>query len=445
MNISKISMRNITRQKKRSFLLGGAIAFGVFIIITIGSFTVGMTETLKGNFTSLMGGHIYILGTETLESGRIVQVIGDTEDLERALDAVDDLVEEYHVRSQVQMGEIIFGSKSTTLQISGVDWNKEQLLEDTLTITDGNLDNIETAGTLLIPEKIAEKLGVLPGDTVLIRLDTVTGQKNVGEFTIAAIIQEQDSFSFMSAAYTGMGYLNDLIGLGPSEYQYLNLHLKDIEKMDIAAERLVTELKKTALVDTEEEDEEEDEDKRHGMMFGRGMSGMSAEEPWDGTKFSITTLNDIMEPVLQVVNILNIVSLGLFVILMLITMVGLINTFRMVLIERTKEIGTMRAIGMHRGNVRSIFLLEALYLSLFGAVAGILLSFSTTIIAGLIRFTSDSPLGLFLNNGRLQFITSPGSVIQVVVILSIMTLVAVYMPAKKAAKLKVVDALRAQY
>jgi len=445
MNISKISMRNITRQKKRSFLLGGAIAFGIFIIITIGSFTAGMTETLKENFTSIMGGHIYILGTETLDSGRIVQVIGDTEDLERAIDTVDDLVDEYHVRSQVRMGEIIFGSKSTTLQVSGIDWEKEQLLKDTLSIAEGTLDNIETAGSLVIPEKVADKLGVIPGESVLIRMDTVTGQKNVGEFTVAAIIQEQDSFSFISAGYTEMGYLNELIGLGSDEYQYLNLHLKDIEKMDEVAEKLVTELEKTSLVDTgEDEDEEGEEDRRHGMMFGGGMTS-SSDEPWEGTKFSITNLNDIMEPVLQLVNILNIVSLALFVILMVITMVGLINTFRMVLIERTKEIGTMRAIGMHKGNVRSIFLLEALYLALFGAAAGILLSFTTTIITGLIRFTSDSPLGLFLHNGRLQFITSPGSVLRVVLMLAAMTLIAVYLPAKKAAKLKVVDALRAQY
>ncbi|MCK5673488.1 MAG: ABC transporter permease, partial [Spirochaetales bacterium] len=210
-------------------------------------------------------------------------------------------------------------------------------------------------------------------------------------------------------------------------------------------EQLITELEKTSLVDTSEDDDEgEGQDKRHGMMFGGGMTSAS-EEPWDGTKFGITNLNDIMEPVLQLVNILNIISLALFVILMVITMVGLINTFRMVLIERTKEIGTMRAIGMHRGSIRSIFLLEALYLALFGAAAGILLSFTTTIIAGLIRFTSDSPLGLFLHNGRLQFITSPGSVISVVVMLAVMTLIAVYLPARKAAKLKVVDALRAQY
>ncbi len=445
MNISKISMRNITRQKKRSFLLGGAIAFGIFIIITIGSFTAGMTETLKENFTSIMGGHIYILGTETLESGRIVQVIGDTQDLERAINTVDELVEEYHVRSQVRMGEIIFGSKSTTLQVSGIDWEKEELLKDTLTISDGTLDNIETAGSLVIPEKVAEKLGVIPGESVLIRMDTVTGQKNVGEFTVAAIIQEQDSFSFISAGYTGMDYLNELIGLGPDEYQYLNLHLKDIAQMDAVAEKLITELEKTSLVDSgDDEDEEGEQDRRHGMMFGGGMTSAS-DEPWDGTKFSITNLNDIMEPVLQLVNILNIVSLALFVILMIITMVGLINTFRMVLIERTKEIGTMRAIGMHRGSIRSIFLLEALYLSLFGAAAGILLSFTTTIITGLVRFTADSALGLFLHNGRLQFITTPGSVFGVVFLLAVMTLIAVYLPARKAAKLKVVDALRAQY
>ena len=445
MNISKISMRNITRQKKRSFLLGGAIAFGIFIIITIGSFTTGMTETLKGNFTSIMGGHIYILGTETLESGRIVQVIGDTNDLERAIDAVDEYVEEYHVRSQVRMGEIIFGSKSTTLQVSGIDWEKEQLLKDTLTIADGSFDDIGMPGRLIIPEKVAEKLGVLPGESVLIRMDTVTGQKNVGEFIVAAIIQEQDSFSFISAGYTEMGYLNELIGLGPEEYQYLNLHLKDIEQMDMVAEQLLTELEKTSLVDTgEDEDEGGEKDRRHGMMFGGGFAS-GAEEPWDGTKFSITNLNDIMEPVLQLVNILNIVSLALFVILMVITMVGLINTFRMVLIERTKEIGTMRAIGMHRGSIRSIFLLEALYLALFGAAAGILLSFTTTIITGFVRFTADSALGLFLHNGRLQFITTPGSVLGVVFLLAVMTLIAVYLPARKAAKLKVVDALRAQY
>ncbi len=444
MNILKISIRNVTRQKKRSFLLGGAIAFGMFIIITVGSFTTGMTETLKANFTSIMGGHIYILGTESLDSGRVVQRIGDTGNLEEAVKTIDDMVAEYHVRSQVNQAEIIFGSKSANMQLSGVKWDEELQLKDTLIITDGSLDNVDSKGALLIPEKIAEKLDVLPGESVLVRMDTVTGQKNVGEFTVAAIVQEQSSFSFISAGYTGMAYLNELIGLGSDEYQYLNINLKDISRMDDVAARLTNELAKTSLIAVADDSADGERERGHSMMFG-GMSPGASAEPWDGTKFAVTTLNDLMEPVLQLVNILNIVSLVLFIILMIITMVGLINTFRMVLIERTREIGTMRAVGMHRGSIRSIFLMEALFLSLFGALGGIMLSLLVTGVTGLIKFTSDSPLGLFLNNGRLQFITNPVTVIAVVVLLSIMTLLAVYLPAKKAAKLKVVDALRAQY
>ncbi len=444
MNILKISLRNVTRQKKRSFLLGGAIAFGMFIIITVGSFTTGITETLKANFTSIMGGHIYILGTETLDSGRVVQRIGDTGNLEEAVKTIDDMVAEYHVRSQVNQAEIIFGSKSANMQLSGVKWDEELQLKDTLIITDGSLDNVDSKGALLIPEKIAEKLDVLPGESVLVRMDTVTGQKNVGEFTVAAIVQEQSGFSFISAGYTGMAYLNELIGLGPDEYQYLNINLKDISRMDDVAARLTNELAKTSLIAVADDSADGERKRGHSMMFGGMFSGSSAE-PWDGTKFAVTTLNDLMEPVLQLVNILNIVSLVLFIILMIITMVGLINTFRMVLIERTREIGTMRAVGMHRGSIRSIFLMEALFLSLFGALGGIMLSLLVTGITGLIKFTSDSPLGLFLNNGRLQFITNPVSAIAVVLLLSIMTLLAVYLPAKKAAKLNVVDALRAQY
>ncbi|MCD6397329.1 MAG: ABC transporter permease, partial [Spirochaetaceae bacterium] len=294
MNILKISLRNVTRQKKRSFLLGGAIAFGIFIIITVGSFTTGMTETLKSNFTSIMGGHIYILGTETLDSGRVVQVIGDTANLEKAVSTIDNFVSEYHVRSQVNQAEIIFGSKSATMQLSGVKWDEETQLKDTLIITDGSLDQIESRGSLLIPEKVAEKLDVQPGESVLIRMDTVTGQKNVGEFTVAAIVQEQSSFSFISAGYTGMAYLNELIGLDPDEYQYLNLNLKDMAKMDEVAEKLKSELAKTSLIDTSTDSEDDKREKGHSMMFG-GMSPSAAAENWDGTKFSITTLNDIME------------------------------------------------------------------------------------------------------------------------------------------------------
>ena len=77
MQSAKIAFRNVTRQKKRMVLLGGAIAFGVLIIILIGSFTSGVLENVRENFTGIFGGHIYVSGEELSSTERILSRIGD--------------------------------------------------------------------------------------------------------------------------------------------------------------------------------------------------------------------------------------------------------------------------------------------------------------------------------------------------------------------------------
>ena len=61
-------------------------------------------------------------------------------------------------------------------------------------------------------------------------------------------------------------------------------------------------------------------------------------------------------------------------ILFTIVAVGITNTFRMVVYERTREIGTMRALGFQRSQTRLLFLVEALLLSLSGVTAGMILA-----------------------------------------------------------------------
>ncbi len=72
-------------------------------------------------------------------------------------------------------------------------------------------------------------------------------------------------------------------------------------------------------------------------------------------------INQIMEPVEQMVGVLNKVGLIIFLILLLVTMVGITNTFRMIMIERTREIGTMRAFGMQRGGRCATFFFGRLF------------------------------------------------------------------------------------
>jgi len=440
MSIITIAYRNVERQKRRSNLLVGAIAFGVLVIVLVNSLTSGIINNTQNNFTSLLGGHVYISGQEVLDSGRVVNRIDDTEILDKVLPAVEEQITGVFKRSSA-MGEIIFGSKSTRLSFSGIHWDSERDLLETLVVNEGSLEQISNPSAIILPDSVAEKLGVLVGETVLFRFDTVTGQKNVAEFTIGAIIKDTGSFG-ISSSYGDIHYFNPLLGLDDDEYQNLNLQLDDIQSMELVASYLEEKIGELAPLDMEEETEDESDEHNGPSRMMSFDSTQTSDEEWEGTRFSIMTLNDYMDVVIQLVAILNGIATGLFIVLLTITMVGLINTFRMILIERTKEIGTMRAVGMLKKDVKSIFLLEALFLSLKGALFGIGMAIVVSIGIVFIPFSDDSPLLFFLEKGHLSMPIVPIQMLGVVVLLSLITLLSAWLPARNAAKLQPADALR---
>jgi putative ABC transport system permease protein len=66
MKYLNIAARNLSRQKKRSLLLGFAIAFGVMIITLVNGFTTGALNNIKENFFLPAGGsHLHRRGNQT--------------------------------------------------------------------------------------------------------------------------------------------------------------------------------------------------------------------------------------------------------------------------------------------------------------------------------------------------------------------------------------------
>lgn len=104
--------------------------------------------------------------------------------------------------------------------------------------------------------------------------------------------------------------------------------------------------------------------------------------------------------------------------------------------ERIKEIGTMRAVGMHRSEVRALFLFEALFLALAGILAGYILSGLIMFIISRVYWGVDTPLFMLLRNGYMTFKLAPLQVLLNIVIVSLLTLLAAFRPADKAAKLE---------
>lgn len=125
---------------------------------------------------------------------------------------------------------------------------------------------------------------------------------------------------------------------------------------------------------------------------------------------------------------------------LLVASLGIINTMLMAILERTKEIGIMKAVGARARDIRSIFIGEAFLIGLFGGVAGLILGYGGSRLASLIvnRY-------LFANSGggdELVFYIPLYLSLGVVIFSVLVSSVAGYLPAKRAAKLDPVSALR---
>lgn len=432
----RIAFRNTGRQKKRTVLLAGAIAFGVLVVTLLNGFTGGVSRNITRTVTDLIGGHVYVNGTELTDSRLIVNVIRDTDggsSLQAAVDQVAEQIDMTNRRSRT-LATLIFGSKQTNLLLDGVDWDGEPSFFPSLSLVGGALPGPADRSALILPVSAAERLRAEAGDQILARLSTVTGQQNVGEFVLAAIVEDSGIGGF-SSGFARLDYLGELIGTAAGEYQMLHLYLRDPRRSGQVAETL-----RAGLPTAPETDEEQGGG--GGGLFGGVRRLADDDESWEGTRYGVTTIDDVMAETSTLFRVLNTVSLTVFLILLTITMVGVVNTFRMVLLERIQEIGTMRAVGMQRGAVRSIFLMEATFIGLIGAVAGLALAAVAMVILGQVELQTNSPLQFFLDDGRLTFAVPPLTMVANVAILVVLSLGAAAIPARRAARLDPAVALR---
>ena len=89
--------------------------------------------------------------------------------------------------------------------------------------------------------------------------------------------------------------------------------------------------------------------------------------------FSAFSLNDALQGAKRAFIILDIVLSLIGSIALAVSSLGIMNTMVMSILERTREIGIMKAIGGSDGDIRRIFLIEASAIGFFGGVAGVVL------------------------------------------------------------------------
>lgn len=136
-------------------------------------------------------------------------------------------------------------------------------------------------------------------------------------------------------------------------------------------------------------------------------------------------------------NFIGILGTSLAVIFSIGAVVGAMITMFGSVASRTGEIGTLRALGFRRGAVLLAFMIEALLLSLVGGVIGLVAaSFMTAVDISTTNFQTFSELAF-------QFAFTPDIVVQSLLFALAMGFVGGFIPAWRAARMKIVDCLRA--
>jgi putative ABC transport system permease protein len=117
---------------------------------------------------------------------------------------------------------------------------------------------------------------------------------------------------------------------------------------------------------------------------------------------------------------------------------GIINTLVVAVMERTKEIGLQKALGMGRKKVFLLFSLESVLIGFWGAMLGVVVGIAVGIFANV--FLAATYLGSF--EGYSLFSFKPFSILWVVFLVCLIAFLAGVMPAFRASRLNPIEALR---
>jgi len=151
--------------------------------------------------------------------------------------------------------------------------------------------------------------------------------------------------------------------------------------------------------------------------------------------FSVMTSEQLMQSFNAIFGIVQAVIIGIAAISLLVGGIGIMNTMYTAVIERTKEIGIMKAVGARNSAIMAIFVIESGLLGAVGGAIGVLLGSGA---AKLVEFVATNALGTNLLRAALPWELLVGALLFSFTIGALSGL----FPARQAARLKPVDALR---
>jgi len=425
----QIAARSLAQHKKRTLFLGGATGLVAMLLVMLMGLTDGVQETILDSGCTLMTGHVNLAGFYKATASTSAPLVLD---YQKVLDDARPLVPElsYAVARGRGYARGISETASMDLVLGGLRLDEDRQFTETIALADGDIQELKKPNTILLFQTEAKRLGVKVGDTLTLSAPTYRGMANTADVRVAALAKDMGVMSYFNA-YLPFDTLQSLYQLKAGSTGAVHLYLKDHRASEAVAQRLRDGLAKKGwrVMDADPQ------------PYWMKLMLKVNKEDWTGQKLDITTWNDEMSQMNWIIAVLNGLTAFLLLLLALITGAGVMSSMWIAIRERTREIGTLRAIGMQRRRVLVLFVTEAFLLGLIGTSLGALTGSALMALLNALRIAVPDVLAMVLMSDHLRLSVSGSKSIFAVVLLTLLTTLSALYPSIRAARLKPVTAM----
>ncbi|HJW10544.1 MAG TPA: FtsX-like permease family protein [Albitalea sp.] len=337
MTLLILALRNVLRNGRRSIATIAAVAAGLAAVNLFGGYIANVYAGLQ--LQAVAGerlGHltVYKKGMLTLGKLKPKTYMFDAAESAKVEETLRAMPGVKLVSPRLSISGIASNGRASTIFIGeGVVAEHADALRGSLPEgTGGKLVPGMRYG-LAVSSELAEMLKFKKGDTMTLMTATIDGQANAMDAQIVDIFN------------TGNTNTNDKYMIAPVAFAQTLLDTQ-------SAERFVVLLDDVA--NTESARAEATERLR--------QAGFDVE---------IKTWQELSSFYTQVRNLFNMIFSFIAMIVFIVAAMSIANTMAMAVVERTREIGTLQAIGMKRRGVVGLFLFEGMWLALIGALSGL--------------------------------------------------------------------------
>jgi putative ABC transport system permease protein len=411
-----LAARNLFRHARRTLLTASGLALGIGLMVLGRAWTRAMEKAIVEPAKGSALGHVMVYARDAAgdEGGEISFILPQNN--YRLIAQPRSLVARMLAAeprlgaglSRFMVGAILSsGETSMEAILIGIDPAMRATVYPALELREGRHFQPGENG-ILLNAGVASRLGVRTGDTVAALSYTTDGRLNAVKLKVTGLwlVRGLESYEW-SACYTDLAAVQELLDVGDA----------------------------AGVLILRQNDPGEDS--------GPVAASLNAFFKREDIPAQAYTWDEMGGPFIGGVLLNRFISSVTNVLMAVIVAAGIMNTALISVFERTREVGTLRAVGTRRGRVLVLFLLEALMLGLGGAAVGALFGISIIAVLGRVGIPAFSEAQRYSYGGDYLFpAVSWMDAVTIPALMVVVCVLAAFGPALLAARMRPADSLR---